>query len=136
MVARGFTQIEGVDYNEIFSSVVRHTSIRFILALTAAFDLELEQMDVKTKFLHEELSEVVYMHQPPGYVSHGSKNKVYLLKKFLYGLKQSPRQWYLRFYSFIGSCGFNRSKLDHCVYFKHVDSQVSIYLLLYVDDIC
>lgn len=114
--------------------MVRHTSIRFILFLTAAFDLELEQMDVKTAFLHGELSEVIYMQQPPGFITKETENKVCLLKRSLYGLKQSPRQWYLKFDSFIVSCGFNRSQLDHCDYYKHVSMHVSIYLLLYVDD--
>ncbi|GKC96464.1 retrotransposon protein, putative, ty1-copia subclass, partial [Tanacetum coccineum] len=67
LVARGFTQRAGIDYNEVFSPVVRHTSIRVILALTACKDYELEQLDVKTTFLHGNLEEVIYMKQPPGY---------------------------------------------------------------------
>ncbi|GKB43220.1 retrotransposon protein, putative, ty1-copia subclass [Tanacetum coccineum] len=67
LVARGFTQRAGIDYNEVFSLVVRHTSIRVILALTACKDYELKQLDVKTAFLHGNLEEVIYMKQPPGY---------------------------------------------------------------------
>ncbi|GKD83379.1 retrovirus-related pol polyprotein from transposon TNT 1-94, partial [Tanacetum coccineum] len=67
LVAHGFTQRAGIDYNEVFSPVVRHTSIRVILALTACKDYELEQLDVKTTFLHGNLEEVIYMRQPPGY---------------------------------------------------------------------
>ncbi|GJR52238.1 retrotransposon protein, putative, ty1-copia subclass [Tanacetum coccineum] len=67
LVARGFTHRAGIDYNEVFSPVVRHTSIRVILALTACKDYELEQLDVKTAFLHGNLEEVIYMRQPPGY---------------------------------------------------------------------
>ncbi|GJY90752.1 retrotransposon protein, putative, ty1-copia subclass [Tanacetum coccineum] len=67
LVAHGFTQRAGTDYNEVFSSVVRHTSIRLILALTACKDYELEQLDVKTAFLHGNLEEVIYMRQPLGY---------------------------------------------------------------------
>ncbi|KAJ4710008.1 Retrovirus-related Pol polyprotein from transposon TNT 1-94 [Melia azedarach] len=67
VVARGFTQREGVDYNEIFSPVVRHTSIRVLLAIVAHQDLELEQLDVKTTFLHGELEEEIYMTQPDGF---------------------------------------------------------------------
>nr|GEY23928.1 retrovirus-related Pol polyprotein from transposon TNT 1-94 [Tanacetum cinerariifolium] len=88
LVARGFTQKEGIDYNEIFSLIIRHTSIRVILALTTCKDYELEQLDVKTAFLHENLVKVIYMSQPSGYEQG---NKVRLLKKSLYGLKQSPR---------------------------------------------
>nr|GFA11517.1 copia LTR rider [Tanacetum cinerariifolium] len=90
LVARGFTQRAGIDYNEVFLLVVRHTSIRVILALTACKHFELEQLDVKTAFLHGNLEEVIYMRQPPGYEQG---NKVCLLEKSLYGLKQSPRQW-------------------------------------------
>ncbi|GJR46704.1 retrotransposon protein, putative, ty1-copia subclass [Tanacetum coccineum] len=74
LVARGFTQRAGIDYNEVFSPVVRHTSIRVILALTTCKDYELEQLDVKTAFLHRNLEEVIYMKQPPGY-EQGNKIK-------------------------------------------------------------
>ncbi|GKE72485.1 retrotransposon protein, putative, ty1-copia subclass [Tanacetum coccineum] len=67
LVARRFTQRVGIDYNKVFSAIVRHTSIRVILALTAYKDYELEQLDVKKAFLHGNLEEVIYMRQPPGY---------------------------------------------------------------------
>ncbi|GJV21539.1 retrotransposon protein, putative, ty1-copia subclass [Tanacetum coccineum] len=113
LVARGFTQRAGIDYNEVFSPVVRHTSIRVILALTACKDYELEQLDVKTTFLHGNLEEVIYMRQPPGYEQG---NKVCLLKKYLYGLKQSPRQWYRRFHGSTMAvlCGLSRDMLIAC----------------------
>jgi hypothetical protein len=74
--------------------VVRHTSIRTILALVANYDMTLEQMDVKTAFLHGVLEEQIYMEQPEGFSQPGQKHLVCKLKKSLYGLKQSPRQWY------------------------------------------
>ncbi|GKE04317.1 retrotransposon protein, putative, ty1-copia subclass, partial [Tanacetum coccineum] len=101
-VARGFTQRTGIDYNKVLSPVVRHTSIHVILALTACKDYELEQLDVKTAFLHGNLEEVIYMRQPQGYEQG---NKVCLLNKSLYGLKQSPRQWYRRFDEYMLSNG-------------------------------
>nr|GEV82420.1 retrovirus-related Pol polyprotein from transposon TNT 1-94 [Tanacetum cinerariifolium] len=125
LVACGFTQKASIDYNEVFSPVVRHTFIRVILALTACKDYELEQLDVKTTFLYGNLEEVIYMRQPPGYEQG---NKVCLLKKSLYGLKQSPRQWYML------SNGFKRSSYDSCVYYRSYVSGEYIYLLLYVDD--
>ena len=131
LVARGFTQRAGIDYNEVFSPVVRHTSIRVILALTACRDYELEQLDVKTAFLHGNLEEVIYMRQPPGYEQG---NKVCLLKKSLYGLKQSPRQWYRRFDEYMLSNEFKRSSYDSCVYYRSYAPGEYIYLLLYVDD--
>ncbi|GJR63360.1 retrovirus-related pol polyprotein from transposon TNT 1-94 [Tanacetum coccineum] len=91
LVARRFTRRAGIDYNEVFSPVVRHTSIRVILSLTTCEDYELEQLDVKTAFLHGNLEETIYMRQPLGF-EEGTGNKVCLLKKSLYGLKQSPRQ--------------------------------------------
>ncbi|GJX83329.1 retrotransposon protein, putative, ty1-copia subclass [Tanacetum coccineum] len=131
LVARGFTQRACIDYNEVFSPVVRHTSIRVILALIACKDYELEQLDVKTAFLHGNLEEVIYMRQPPGYEQG---NKVCLLKKSLYGLKQSPRQWYRRFDEYMLSNGFKRSSYDSYVYYRIYAPGEYIYLLLYVDD--
>ncbi|GJT27717.1 retrotransposon protein, putative, ty1-copia subclass [Tanacetum coccineum] len=122
-----------IDYNEVFSLVVRHTSIRVILSLTACEDYELEQLDMKMTFLHGNLDETIYMRQPPGF-EEGTGNKACLLKKSLYGLKQSPRQWYKRFDVYMISNGFSRSNYDSCVYFKEFAPGMYIYLLLYVDD--
>ena len=86
-MAKGYSQKEGVDYQEIFSPVVKHVSIRAILSMVAHFDMELQQMDVKTAFLHGFLDEVIYMEQPEGYVDPKHPDKVCLLKRSLYGLK-------------------------------------------------
>lgn len=132
LVARGFTQREGIDYNEIFSPVVKHTSIRMLLSLVATEDLELEQLDVKTAFLHGDLEEDICMSQPRGFEVQGKEDHVCLLKKSLYGLKQSPRQWYKKFDEFVLKIGFKRSAYDSCVYVRR--SKALVYLLLYVDD--
>ncbi|KAH9800568.1 hypothetical protein KPL71_000711 [Citrus sinensis] len=112
LVARGFTQKEGIDFNEIFSPVVKHSSIRILLAIMALFDLELEQMDVKTAFLHGNLEEKILMSQPEGFEEQGHEEYVCLLK---------------------------RSKYDSCVYHGIINSGGNsggaVYLLLYVDDI-
>ncbi|KAJ4729013.1 Retrovirus-related Pol polyprotein from transposon TNT 1-94 [Melia azedarach] len=134
VVARGFTQREGVDYNEIFSPVVRHTSIRVLLAIVAHQDLELEQLDVKTAFLHGELEEEIYITQPDGFQVPGKEDYVCKLKKSLYGLKQSPRQWYKRFDSYMIEIGYTRSPYDCCVYYSKATNGSLIYLVLYVDD--
>ncbi|KAJ4703754.1 Retrovirus-related Pol polyprotein from transposon TNT 1-94 [Melia azedarach] len=134
VVARGFTQREGVDYNEIFSPVVRHTSIRVLLAIVAHQDLELEQLDVKTTFLHGELEEEIYMTQLDGFQVPGKEDYVCKLKKSLYGLKQSPRQWYKRFDSYMIEIGYTRSPYDCCVYYSKATNGSLIYLVLYVDD--
>ena len=92
LVAKGYTQKERVDFKEVFSQVVRHVSIRVLLALTTIYDMELNQLDVKTTFLPDRLQEEILMTQPEGYVCSEHPDHVYLLKKSLYGLKQSPRQ--------------------------------------------
>nr|GEU35870.1 hypothetical protein [Tanacetum cinerariifolium] len=88
-------------------------------------------LDVNTAFLHGNLEEVIYMRQPPGYEQG---NKVCLLKKSLYGLKQSPRKWYKRFDEYMLSNGFKRNSYDSCVYYRSYAPSEYIYLLLYLDD--
>ena len=134
LVVKGFKQKEGIDFNEVFSPVVRHTSIRVLLAFVALFDLELEQLDVKTAFLHGELEEEIYMEQTEGFIVLGKEHFVCRLKKSLYGLKQAPRQWYKRFDSFMIGQGYCRSQFDDCIYFQTFQDGSFIYLLLYVDD--
>ncbi|KAL1201123.1 Retrovirus-related Pol polyprotein from transposon TNT 1-94 [Cardamine amara subsp. amara] len=112
LVAKGYSQKEGVDYDEIFSPVVRHTSIRVVLGLVAFWDLHLEQMDVKTVFLHGNLEEEIYMKQPEGFVKPGEEKLVCKLKMSLYGLKQAPRQWYKRFDTFMLQIEYQRCEYD------------------------
>ena len=85
-VARGFTQKEGIDYDETFAPVARYTTIRTIISLAAVFGWKLHQMDVKTTFLNGKIDEEVYIEQPEGFVTHGDKSHVCKLKKALYGL--------------------------------------------------
>ena len=100
LVVKGFRQKKGVDFNEIFSPVVKMSFIRTVLSLAATLDLEVEQMDVKTIFLHGNLEEEIYMKQPDGFLVKGKEDYVCRLRKSLYGLKQAPRQWYKKFESF------------------------------------
>ena len=106
LVAKGYSQVEGIEFGEIFSPVAKLTSNRFILSIVSSFDLEVEQIDVKTTFLHGDLEEEIYMKQPEGFVVKGNKELVCKLKKTLYGLKQSPRMWYQKFdiHPWIGIC--------------------------------
>ncbi|KAG8497106.1 hypothetical protein CXB51_008302 [Gossypium anomalum] len=134
LVAKGYNQIPGVDFTDVFSPVVKHSSIRALLGIVAMHDLELEQLDVKTAFLHGELVEDIYMQQLESFTVLEKEDYVCLLKKSLYGLKQSPRQWYKRFDSFMTSHDFKRSSFDSCVYFKKNSDGSFVYLLLYVDD--
>src|SRR5436189_933923 len=134
LVVKGYTQREGIDYEETFSPVVRFASLRAILAIVAKLDLELVQMDVKTAFLHGELDEEIFMDQPEGFRSEGQESKVCRLKRSIYGLKQSSRQWYLRFHRAVLTYGFTMIEQDHCVYLKRSKAGFLI-LTLYVDDI-
>ena len=133
LVEKGYSQVEGIDFSEIFSLVAKLTSIRFLLSIAPAFDLEVEQMDVKIVFLHGDLEEEIYMKQPEGFIVKGKNELVCKLKKSLYGLKQSPRMWYQKFDTYILGLGFVRSKVDHCVYSKQVGDHF-INIVLYVDD--
>ena len=110
------------------------TSIRTILSLVANEDLHLEQIDVKTTFIHGELEEEIYMEQPHGFEVKGKENLVCMLKKSLYGLKQAARQWYLKFDKFMHENGYSRFHSYHCVYFNRLDDENYIILCLYVDD--
>jgi hypothetical protein len=113
---------------------VKFVSIHFVLALVDLLDLELEQLDVKTTFLHGDLDEDIYMEQPEGFVQDHNKRFVCKIKKSLYGLRQSPRQWYENFDSFMVSLNFTRSEYDQCVYFKRLENGMFVILVLYVDD--
>ena len=134
LVAKGYSQVEGIDYNEVFAPVVKHVSISLILSLVVKEDLYIEQLDVKTAILNGTLDEEIYMEQPEGYEVKGKKDMVCLLKKSLYGLKQSPRQWNKRFDGFMKQQGFRQSPYDQCVYFSGSEVTSRVYLLLYVDD--
>jgi hypothetical protein len=92
-VARGFSQKEGIDYEETFAPVARYTSIRATMAIAAKMGWKLHQMDIKTVFLNGVIEEEVYVEQPEGFEIHDSQTYVCKLKKALYGLKQAPRTW-------------------------------------------
>jgi hypothetical protein len=111
-VARGFSQKEGIDYEETFSPVSRYTSIRTIISLATKMKWKLHQMDVKTTLLNGVIEEEVYIEQPQGFEVEDRKTHVCILKKALYGLKQAPRAWYGRIDSFLTSLGFTKSKVD------------------------
>ena len=101
LIAKGYSQVSGIDFGDIFSPVAKVTSIRLVLSIATDFDFEVEQMDVKTTFLHGDLEEEIYMKQPEGFAVKGKKELVCKLKKSLYGSKQSPRMWYQKFDTFI-----------------------------------
>ena len=116
LVANGFTQKEGIHYKETFSPVSKKDSLCIILELVAHFDLDLQQMDVKTTFLNGGLEEEVYMKQPEGFSSREGEHLVCKLKKSIYDLKQASRQWDYKFHGVITSFGFIENPMDQCIY--------------------
>jgi hypothetical protein len=133
-IARGFSQKEGEDYDEMFALVARYTSIRAIISLAASMGWNLHQMDVKTAFLNGAIEEEVYIEQPQGFEVHSRDTHVCILKKSLYGLKQAPRAWYAKMDSYLTRLGFSKSHADPNHYYKVVDN-APVILLLYVDDL-
>ena len=132
LVAQGFSQVEGFDYNETYSPVARFTSIRFILSVSSILGLIVHQMDVETAFLNAELKEEIYMHPPAGMaVKDGN---VLRLRKTLYGLKQSPRDWNANLDNYMIKMKFIRINADSSVYIRTTNSSVVI-IAVYVDDL-
>ena len=129
-MAKGYSQVEGVDYDQTFSPTVRFESIRQLVAM----GLEMHQMDLTTAFLYAPLEEVVYMEQPEGTVEEGNESKVMRLLKCLYGLKQSPRQWNICIDTVLQQLGFVRLKSDVGIYVKGKGEE-AVYIALYVDDL-
>ena len=134
LVAKGYTQIFGLDYGDTFSPVAKMASVRVFLSMAAIRHWPLYQLDIKNAFLHGDLTEEVYMEQPPGFVAQGESGLVCHLRKSLYGLKQSPRAWFGRFSSVVQQFGMTRSEADHSVFYRH-SAAGCIYLVVYVDDI-
>ncbi|GKF66190.1 copia protein [Tanacetum coccineum] len=96
LVAQGYNQQEGIDYDETNALVAILESIRILLAYACDLDFKLFQMDVKGAFMNGFINEEVYMAQPPGFIDYKKPDHVYKLKKALYGLKQVPKAWYDR----------------------------------------
>lgn len=128
-VAKGFTQVEGIDYQETFSPVVNFDTVRIALTIAADRGYHLRQFDVSTAFLHAELKETVYLELPEGFEIPGM---VMRLNKAVYGLKQSSRCWYEMIDGILTKCGFQRSSNDQCLY---LNPEKQIYVLVYVDDV-
>ena len=137
LVAQGYTQEEGIDYNEVFAPVAKYKSIRTILAIANQLDLEVHQMDVCSAFLNGVLEEDIYMKQPEGFVSEKFPRKVCKLKKSLYGLKQSARVWNKQIDEYLKKSGYIQSIADPCIYYRVEEVEgksVTMIVGVYVDD--
>jgi hypothetical protein len=132
LVAKGYAQIPGVDYDKTFAPVVRIESVRALFAFAAFRKQYVLHVDCKHAFLNGNSDLRMYVNQPEGFVSKKHPRKVLQLKKSLYGLKQAPRIWYLLLCSVILNLGFKPLETDPSIYFS---SRLSIFLAVYVDDI-
>ncbi|GJR97224.1 ribonuclease H-like domain-containing protein [Tanacetum coccineum] len=134
LVANGRSQQFGVDCDDTFSRVVKLATIRAVLSLALSRNWPIHQLDVKNAFLNGDLSETVYMYQPPGFLDARFPHHVCRLQRSLYGLKQAPRAWFQRFASYVNGVGFSSSHCDSSLIIYQHGYEVA-YLLIYVDDI-
>jgi hypothetical protein len=130
LVVRGFQQTDHVD--DVYSPVAKMETLKLLLSCCCQMGMVIHQMDVETAFLNGKVVSEVYVKQPFGF--DDCSGRVYKLNKALYGLKESPRLWYECFNDYITTIGFRRSKFDNCLYVKVVN-EVSIYIILFVDDL-
>jgi Reverse transcriptase (RNA-dependent DNA polymerase) len=131
LVAQGFTQVYGTDYDEVFAPVARPTSFRVLLTIAGKQNLHVMQYDVKTAFLNGTIDEEIYLKPPQGFQS---ETKVFRLHKSLYGLKQSARKWNEAIHNCLTNLNFVQSKHDNCFYVCR-SQQDTCYLIIHVDDI-
>ena len=134
LVAQGYNQEEGIDFDETYAPVARLESIRMMLAFASYMNFKLYQIDVKSAFLNGHINEEVYVEQPPGFENEKYPEKVYKLKRALYGLKQAPRAWYERLRNFLEQSGFSIGRVDSTLFIKNLNSDILI-VQIYVDDI-
>ena len=135
LVARGYTQTYGIDYQETFAPVAKLNTVRILISLAVNLDWPLNQYDIKNAFLHGDLKEEIYMDCPPGYEGMSNSSKVCKLQKALYGLKQSPRAWFGRFSQVMKILGYHQCNGEHTLFFKRTPCELITILIVYVDDI-
>ncbi|GJU81750.1 retrovirus-related pol polyprotein from transposon TNT 1-94 [Tanacetum coccineum] len=134
LVAKGYKQEEGIDFEESFTPVARLAAVRMFIAYAAHKNITIFQMDVKMAFLNGPLKEEVYVSQPEGFVDPEFPNYVYRLKKALYGLKQAPRAWYDKLSAFLIEHGFTKGVIDLTLFTGHHGGDI-LLVQVYVDDI-
>ncbi|GKE67872.1 retrovirus-related pol polyprotein from transposon TNT 1-94, partial [Tanacetum coccineum] len=134
LVAKGYNQQEGIDFEESFAPVARLEAVRLFIAYAAHKSFHIYQMDVKTAFLNGPLKEEVYVNQPGIFIDPHHPNKVYRLKKALYGLKQAPRAWYDELSNFLVSKGLSKGSIDPTMFITKHGEDILLEQI-YIDDI-
>ena len=134
LVAKGYIQRHGIDFEEVFAPVARIETVRFLISLAAFNEWEIHHLDVKTAFLHGDLKEVVYVCQPEGFEVAGHEEKVYKLNKALYGLRQAPRAWNEKLNKVLAKLKFKRCSKEYSLYRK-TESGRPLLVAVYVDDL-
>ncbi|GJX17065.1 putative ribonuclease H-like domain-containing protein [Tanacetum coccineum] len=134
LVTQGYTQEEGIDYDEVFAPVARIEAIRLFLAYALFKDFVVYQMDVKSAFLYGKIKEEVYVSQPPGFEDLDFLDRVYKVEKALYGLHQAPRAWYETLSTYLLDNGFQRGTIDKTLFIKRHKRDI-LLVQVYVDDI-
>lgn len=134
LVARGHTQQKGVDYEEVFAPVARYESIRALLAASVNEEMYIDQMDVISAYVQGDLADEIFMEQPEMFIEDSKSDMVCKLKKPLYGLKQSGREWYRKLDNFLLSIGGRRTEADPCIYIFN-ENESRVILIIYVDDL-
>ncbi|GJZ99264.1 retrovirus-related pol polyprotein from transposon TNT 1-94 [Tanacetum coccineum] len=134
LIAKGYRQEEGIDFEESFNPVARLEAIRIFIANVASKNIMVYQMDVKTAFLNGELKEEFYVSQPEGFVDPDHPHHVYRLKKALYDLKQAPRAWYDTLSRFLLANRFSKGVVDPTLFIRK-SGKHTLHFQIYVDDI-
>uniref|UniRef100_A0A2N9I3B6 Uncharacterized protein n=1 Tax=Fagus sylvatica TaxID=28930 RepID=A0A2N9I3B6_FAGSY len=134
LVAKGFHQQSGVDYDKIYSPVIKPTTVRIVLSIAISSGWSLRQINIQNAFLHGTLSEEVFMSQPPGYQHPIYPNHVCKLQRAIYGLKQAPQAWFSRLSTKLLELGFHGSRSDSSLFIYKTKS-LTMFILIYVDDI-
>ncbi|GJX96448.1 putative ribonuclease H-like domain-containing protein [Tanacetum coccineum] len=134
LVAQGYTQEDGIDYDEVFALVAMIEAIRLFLAYASFMNFVFYQIDVKGAFLYGKIEEEVYVCQPPGFEDPKLSDRVYKVEKALYGLHQAPRAWYETLFTYLLEKGFQRGTIDKTLFIKKVKGDI-LLVQIYVDDI-
>jgi len=137
LVAKGFSQVKGIDFDELFSPVVHYKTTQLFLVIAILEDLDIQSIDIKTAYLYGDLDEEIYIEQLEDFKLPGKENKVWWLCKALYSLKQASLSWWHIMTKSMLALGFKRYKSNASIYYYHnKKTKVLVIAIVYVDDVC